>query len=90
VASPVFVKAAYTVLPGNISDIIETSNGYHIIKVVKRFRETKPLQDFRRPYTIQLKKIKDRRARKALFANLKEAEDYKIIEFWKTNSGPEE
>ena len=42
-----FEDAAFSVPVGEISDIVETTYGYHIIKVVDRKRETRPLDDVR-------------------------------------------
>ncbi len=39
---PTFEKAAFTVPVGQISDIIETSYGYHILKVIDRKKDQRP------------------------------------------------
>ena len=48
-----FEKAAFGLMPGDVSDIVETRFGYHLIKVIERRPET----------TIAFKDIKDRLGR---------------------------
>jgi parvulin-like peptidyl-prolyl isomerase len=84
--APEFEAAAFSVLPGKISDIVETEFGYHIIKVERRQRETRPLQDLRKVYEGEIKQRKGREAERALHERLLAEEDYTEIEFGKTGS----
>lgn len=40
-----FDRAAFSVPVGNISDIFESPNGFHIIKVIERKKEERPLEE---------------------------------------------
>lgn len=62
-----FDRAAFTVPVGEISDIFESRNGYHIIKVIERNKEERPLEEVRDELIEQL--IQQKRAN-ALFFTL--------------------
>lgn len=51
-----FEDAAFSVPVGEISDIIETNYGIHILKVEDRVGETRPFEEMRRFYHLQLAK----------------------------------
>jgi peptidyl-prolyl cis-trans isomerase D len=53
---PEFDKAAFSMAPGQLSDLVKTQYGYHIIKLVdKKEATTKPLTDVRSQIEDQLK-----------------------------------
>jgi peptidyl-prolyl cis-trans isomerase D len=53
---PEFDKAAFSMKPGEISDLVKTQYGYHIIKVTdKKAASTKPLEEVRAQIEDQLK-----------------------------------
>jgi peptidyl-prolyl cis-trans isomerase D len=53
---PEFDKAAFSMKPGEISDLVKTQYGYHIIKVTdKKTATTKPLEEVRAQIEDQLK-----------------------------------
>jgi parvulin-like peptidyl-prolyl isomerase len=53
-----FEDAAFSVPVGEISDIVETEYGYHILKVEDRKKETRPLDDVRAELSAQIKNVK--------------------------------
>lgn len=50
-----FEEAAFSVPVGEISDIVETEYGFHILKVEDRKKETRPLDEVRTELTAQIK-----------------------------------
>jgi parvulin-like peptidyl-prolyl isomerase len=44
---PTFEEAMFTVPVGEISGIVETPYGYHIVKVIERIKEDRPLEEVR-------------------------------------------
>jgi foldase protein PrsA len=53
-----FEDAAFSVPVGEISDIVETEYGYHVLKVENRKKETRPLDEVRDELTEQVKGAK--------------------------------
>lgn len=73
-----FEEAAFSVPKGEISDIIETRFGYHILKVVDRKRETRPLDEVRPQLKSELEKQKRRDVYRNFVEQLKEDADYQM------------
>lgn len=76
-----FEEAAFSVPVGEISDIIETDYGYHIIKVIDRKKEERPFADVKTELRNQL----DQNNRKELYFqhldSLREQADYELVDF---------
>ena len=61
--APEFEKAAFSLAPGGVSDIVETKFGYHIIKVEERKDPTlQPLDEVRGQIELKLTRDKRRKA----------------------------
>jgi parvulin-like peptidyl-prolyl isomerase len=72
-----FEDAAFTVPVGEISDIVETRYGYHILKVIDRTRNTKPLEAMRAELEEKLKAPMRRTIVPAHISELKE--EWKVV-----------
>ncbi|HPI74619.1 MAG TPA: peptidylprolyl isomerase [bacterium] len=73
-----FEDAAFTVPVGQLSDIVETDYGYHILQIVDRKKETRPLADVKAELEQQLLREKRRNMTQTLLETLKKEADYKI------------
>jgi foldase protein PrsA len=76
-----FEDAAFSVPEGEISDIIETTYGYHILKVIDRKKETRPIEEVRSEIEDKLKQTKRAYVFKEHMEQLKEEAALKIVEF---------
>lgn len=76
-----FEDAAFSVPIGEISDIVETRYGYHIIKVVSRQKETRPFEEVRPQIEAQLKRKKQSEAYIAHMDKLKAEAGMEVVEF---------
>ena len=74
-----FEDAAFSVPIGQISDIVETQYGYHIILVVERKGETRPMDQMRPELEAQIKQAKQRDAYGAFLTKLKEEAGFKVL-----------
>lgn len=75
-----FEDAAFSVPVGEISDIVETTFGYHIIKVIDRQKETRPLEEVRDEIEEQIRQRKKNEVYKELLDQLKENASFEIIQ----------
>jgi parvulin-like peptidyl-prolyl isomerase len=75
-----FEDAAFSVPVGKISDLVETQYGYHILKVINRKKETRPLDEVRSEIEGQIKQAKKTDAYITFVDQLKEKASLKIIE----------
>lgn len=76
-----FEDAAFSVPVGEISDIIETQYGYHILTVLDRKKETKPLEEVRQTIENNLKQQKKNEAFQQRLDDLKTQHEYRVIEY---------
>lgn len=76
-----FEEAAFSVPVGEISDIIETQYGYHILKVLDRKKETKPFEEVRQTLENNLKQQKSSEAFQNHLDDLKKQYDYEVVQF---------
>jgi len=74
-----FEDASFTVPVGEISDIVETAYGYHIIKVEGRKKETRPLEEVRAEIETQLADVKKQAVIDSFIKGLKEKSGFKTF-----------
>ncbi len=74
-----FEDAAFTLPVNSISDIVETMYGYHILQIVSRERETRPLEEARAEIEANLRSTKQRDAYNNRIEELKEKYNYTIL-----------
>jgi parvulin-like peptidyl-prolyl isomerase len=74
-----FEDAAFSVPVGEISGIVETTFGYHILKVEDRKKETRPFEEARADLEAQVKRRKQSAAVEAHMDGLKDKAAFKLI-----------
>jgi parvulin-like peptidyl-prolyl isomerase len=73
-----FEDAAFSVPVGEISDIVETQYGYHILKIVERKREERPFEEARGEIETQLRQEKQGNAVQEYIDRLKEDVGFEV------------
>ena len=76
-----FEDASFGVPIGEISDIVETSYGYHIIKVIERKPEEKPFEDVKDNMKTKLEQEKRQQVYDDNLEKLKKKAKFKVIEY---------
>ena len=78
---PPFEDAAFNVPIGEISDIVETQYGYHILKVLNRKKDTEPLEKARIMIERELTGKKRNRVTQAHVQKLKDDVEFTLITY---------
>ena len=73
-----FEDAAFTVPVGQVSDIVETEYGFHILQILDRKKETRPLEQVKTELEQQLMRSKRRDQSTNLLTKLKADANYKV------------
>lgn len=76
-----FEDAAFSVPVGEISDIVETSYGYHILKVIDRKPETRPFDEIKDQMRLQLENRNKNQAKQDMITELKNKANFTVVEF---------
>lgn len=76
-----FEDAAFSVPVGQISDIVETTYGYHILQIIDRKKETRPLDEVRGEIETKLKTSTQVDVFSTYVAKLKEKAGFKTVGF---------
>jgi parvulin-like peptidyl-prolyl isomerase len=76
-----FEEAAFTVPVGEISDIVETNYGYHILKIVERKKEDKPFDEVKEQLRNQMQQTSRRDLYFEHVEELRTNADFTIVEF---------
>ncbi len=76
-----FEEAAFTVPVGQISDIVETSYGYHIMKVEARTRENRPFEEVKEEIRAQLEQSRRPEISQRHVDQLRSEAEYRMVEF---------
>ncbi|MBN2366582.1 MAG: hypothetical protein EH225_11750 [Calditrichaeota bacterium] len=76
-----FEDAAFSVPEGEISDIIETQYGYHILKVIERKKQDQPFEEIRDSLRLRIINSRKNQVQQEQIEKLKEEADLKMVDF---------
>ncbi len=76
-----FEDSAFSVPEGEISGIIETPYGYHILKVIERKKETKPFEEVKDMMKLRLRNSRVRQIQQEQVQELKKEADFEMVSF---------
>lgn len=74
-----FEDAAFSVPVGQISGIVETPYGYHILKIEERKKETRPFDEVKAELEAQIKQARQRAALDARVTALKKKAEFQTV-----------
>ena len=73
-----FENAAFSVPIGELSDIVETQYGYHILKIIDRKSETRSFEEVKPELAQEVRKEKEKEIIGSQIAKLKELSSYEV------------
>jgi parvulin-like peptidyl-prolyl isomerase len=75
-----FEDAAFSVPIGEVSDIVETQYGFHILKIVDRKKNTQTLEELREEIKNKLREPKKQQVYQTHLEKLKETAEFEVLE----------
>ncbi|UCF62780.1 MAG: peptidylprolyl isomerase [bacterium] len=76
-----FEEAAFSVPVGEVSDIVETQFGYHILKVENRKKEDKPFEEVKEQLRSKAEQLNRNTVYFEFMDELRESAEYQMVEF---------
>jgi parvulin-like peptidyl-prolyl isomerase len=76
-----FEDAAFSVPVGEVSDIVETQYGYHILKVVERKKEDKPYEEIKDQLRSRMEQLNRNKVYFEFMDQLRNDAEYQLVDF---------